>query len=77
MNFALITVLDALFGGGGGGHKVVMPTATAQQARRTAEPVTQVSEDEKNRLKLAAAFINQDWDNLTLGKKALLGLTGA
>lgn len=68
--------MSSIFGGGGDG-KVVMPVATAQQAKKQAEPVTHVSEEQKKNLRLAAAFFDQDWDNVTLGKAALLGIPRA
>ena len=58
----------------GGGKDIKMPTVTAEQAKKTAEPVETLTEDQKRNRKIAASFYGQDFDNLTLGKQALLGL---
>jgi len=50
-----------------------MPSVEAGQAKRTAEPVTQLSEQAKKTKRLRASMLTRDWGKPTLGYAGLLG----
>lgn len=57
------------FGGRGGGAKRI----GAPEAKTTAEPTVQLSEQAKRNRRLAASALTKDWAEPTLGTPALLG----
>ncbi len=61
-------------GGMFGGKDVDMPTATAEQATRTAEPVKQLSSAAKRNKRLAASMLTKDWGTPNISDAGLIGL---
>ena len=61
--------MSNLFGGGG----VDMPSRQAEQAKRTATPVKQLSEDAKRNRRKAASLLTRTWSEPMLGAKEMLG----
>lgn len=60
-----------LFGGGGDDD---MPAVQAEQAKRTAEPVEQISEQAKRGKRRAASMVTRDWGKPKLGYAGMLGM---
>ena len=58
---------------GGGTDEPEMPSIQAEQAKRTAEPIEQLSEEAKKSRRMAASMITKGWETPKLGAAGLLG----
>lgn len=66
--------MSGLAGLFGGKDDFEMPKIQAEQAKRTAEPLEQLSEAAKKSRRLAASFLTQDFKKPKLGKSGILGV---
>ena len=55
------------------GKKFEAPSMQAEQAKKTAEPVEQLSETARKNRQRKASMITKDWDTPKLGYAGLLG----
>jgi len=59
---------------GFGKKKIEMPKIKAEQAKQTAMPVEQLSEQARKNRRLAASMLTRDWSRPKLGYGGMLGV---
>lgn len=63
--------MSSLFGAA---ERISMPSAQAQQAVRTAEPVDQLSEQARKNRRRQASLLTKDWSKPKLGYGGMTGM---
>lgn len=67
-------IFSVLFGDPDKRARFLQAPPADQQAKRTAEPVEQLSEQAKRNKRLAASLLTKDWGKPKLGTAGLLGM---